>query len=125
MHAMTESVDGCQGPEQRIGVVSADGYQVAELVNPASNLAVGSLQAFLDDFMSHNGAGKIDYVHGAEVITELGRIPGNFGFYLPAMQKSDLFKTVILDGVLPRKTFSMGEAREKRFYMECRKIVQG
>jgi hypothetical protein len=46
------------------------------------------------------------------------------GFYLPAMNKSDLFKTVILDGALPRKTFSMGEAREKRFYMEARKLTE-
>jgi len=52
----------------------------------------------------------------------LGAQPGNIGFYLPTMDKSDLFKTVILDGVLPRKTFSMGEAHEKRFYMESRKI---
>jgi len=55
-------------------------------------------------------------------VVRLGRQPGNLGFYLPAMPKSDLFKTVILDGVLPRKTFSMGEAKEKRFYMECRQI---
>jgi hypothetical protein len=53
---------------------------------------------------------------------KLGSLPGNAGFYLPGMSKSDLFKTVILDGALPRKTFSMGEAREKRFYMEARKI---
>ena len=48
---------------------------------------------------------------------------GNAGFYLAGMRKDDLFKTVILDGALPRKTFSMGEAREKRYYMECRKIA--
>jgi len=48
---------------------------------------------------------------------------GNVGFYVPGMDKSDLFKTVILDGALPRKTFSMGEAHEKRFYMEARKII--
>ena len=53
---------------------------------------------------------------------KLGSQPNNAGFYLPGMNKSDLFKTVILDGALPRKTFSMGEAREKRFYMEARKI---
>jgi hypothetical protein len=57
------------------------------------------------------------------VVTQLGAQPGNLGFYLPGMPKSDLFKTVILDGVLPRKTFSMGEALEKRFYMEARKIT--
>jgi hypothetical protein len=53
----------------------------------------------------------------------LGQQPGNLGFYLPAFSKSDFFKTVIVDGVLPRKTFSMGEAKEKRFYMEARRIL--
>jgi hypothetical protein len=61
-------------------------------------------------------------VHGAEVTVQLGSRSGNAGFYLPGMAKSELFKTVILDGALPRKTFSMGEAREKRFYMEARRI---
>ena len=72
--------------------------------------------------MKDGGAEKIDYVHGKDVLVKLGSQPNNAGFYLPAMSKSDLFKTVILDGALPRKTFSMGEAREKRFYMEARKI---
>jgi hypothetical protein len=61
-------------------------------------------------------------VHGRDVVERLALQPGNAGFYLPGMHKSDLFKTIILDGALPRKTFSMGEAREKRFYMEARKI---
>jgi hypothetical protein len=56
-------------------------------------------------------------------VNRLGSQSGNVGFYLPCMDKNDLFKTVILDGALPRKTFSMGEAFEKRFYMESRKIV--
>ena len=64
----------------------------------------------------------VDYVHGEDVTVKLGSELGNAGFYLPGMSTSDLFKTVILDGALPRKTFSMGEAREKRFYMEARKI---
>ncbi|MCA1954259.1 MAG: DUF1015 domain-containing protein, partial [Anaerolinea sp.] len=78
---------------------------------------------FLDTWMQAGGAGKIDYVHGEDVLCELGQKPGHVGFYLPAMPKHDLFKTVILDGALPRKTFSMGEAIEKRFYMECRAIA--
>ena len=64
----------------------------------------------------------MDYVHGADVVERLSDEPGNVGFFLPAMQKSDLFKTVILDGALPRKTFSMGEAWEKRFYYEAKMI---
>jgi hypothetical protein len=72
--------------------------------------------------MKSGGAREIDYVHGAESTAALGAKPGNMSFYLPAMRKEDLFKTVILDGVTPRKTFSMGEAWEKRFYLEARRI---
>jgi hypothetical protein len=81
------------------------------------------VQGVLDPFLAGQGAERIDYVHGMDVVVELGRKPGNLGIFLPAMDKSDLFRTVILDGALPRKTFSMGEAHEKRFYLECRKIV--
>ncbi len=109
-----------------IGYISSDGkpaFGVIEISNPTSNLPVGTLQAFLDPFVKEGGAEKIDYVHGEEVVCTLGAQPGNAGFYVPGMDKSDLFKTVILDGALPRKTFSMGEAKEKRFYMEARKII--
>ena len=94
-----------------------------EINNPSSNLPVGTIQAFIDPFLKAGGAEKIDYVHGEEVVIRLGLQKTNAAFYLPAMAKSDLFKTVILDGALPRKTFSMGEAREKRFYLESRKIM--
>ena len=83
------------------------------LLNPSSNLPVGTLQSFLDVFLKEDGAEKIDYVHGEDVTVKLGSQPGNAGFYLPGMSKSDLFKTVILDGALPRKTFSMGEDARK------------
>jgi hypothetical protein len=108
---------------QRIGVVSSRGYGVVEVSNTSSNLPVGTLQVFLDQFMKNGGAVKIDYIHGEEAVHELGLQEGNIAYYLPSMDKSELFKTVILDGALPRKTFSMGEAHEKRFYMECRKIA--
>jgi hypothetical protein len=120
---MVKTVDSAQGPAQKIGVVGGGkGFGVIEIANPSSNLPVGTLQSFLDVFLKEGGAEKIDYVHGEDVTVKLGGQPGNAGFYLPGMSKSDLFKTVILDGALPRKTFSMGEAREKRFYMEARKI---
>ena len=109
--------------DQIVGVVAPQGLGVIEITNPTSNLPVGTLQTFLDDFLKHGGAEKIDYIHGEEAIHSLGQNPGNIAFYLPGMSKSDLFKTVILDGALPRKTFSMGEAHEKRFYMECREII--
>ncbi len=123
---MVAAVDSATGSQQAIGLVGgvADGsFGVIEIAHPATNLPVGTLQAFLDPFLETGGAEKIDYVHGEEVVVRLGAQAGNAAFYLPGMHKSDLFKTVILDGALPRKTFSMGEAHEKRFYMEARKIV--
>ena len=88
---------------------------------PSSNLEVGTLQNFLNEYQKTSPL-KVDYVHGDNVTRELGNKKGNIGFILPPMPKSALFETVIKDGVLPRKTFSMGEAHEKRFYLECRKI---
>ncbi len=122
---MVRRVEAAQGPRQLVGLVGgseAKAFGVVEIPQPVSNLPVGTLQAFLDPFLKDGGAERIDYVHGREVVCELGARAGNAGFYVPGMEKGDLFKTVILDGALPRKTFSMGEAKEKRFYMECRKI---
>lgn len=105
-----------------IGFCTCEGFGVIEVANPSRNLEVGTLQAFLDHYVKNNKDIKIDYIHGEDVVLKLGTQKGNIGFFLPKMSKHDLFKTVILDGVLPRKTFSMGEADEKRFYLECRKI---
>ncbi len=106
----------------RIGIFSHDGMKIISIAEPDFNLPVGTLQACLDAWLELKGAEKIDYVHGRQVVRDIGSLPGNMGFYLPGMAKNDLFKTVIKDGALPRKTFSMGEANEKRYYMECRKI---
>lgn len=88
---------------------------------PKVQLAVGSLQAFIDDYLK-NHRGEVDYIHGDDVTDELGSKPGNLGFKVPGMGKEQLFKTVMADGVLPRKTFSMGHAQDKRYYVEARKI---
>ncbi|MCI8479038.1 MAG: DUF1015 domain-containing protein [Oscillospiraceae bacterium] len=99
-----------------------DGSEGAVTIpNPKAQLEVGTLQSFLDQYTKEHG-GKIDYIHGEDVTRELGSKPGNIGFLLPAMGKDQLYPTVIHDGVLPRKTFSMGEANDKRFYLEARKI---
>jgi hypothetical protein len=120
---MVRAVDSATGDRQAIGLVGGGkDFGVIEIANPSTNLPVGTIQSFLDVFLKEGGAEKIDYVHGEDVTVKLGSQPNNAGFYLPGMSKSDLFKTVILDGALPRKTFSMGEAHEKRFYMEARKI---
>lgn len=86
-----------------------------------SQLAVGVLQPFLDAYLREN-EGEIDYIHGDKDLQELAAQPGAIGIALPAMEKSQLFRGVIADGILPRKTFSMGHAREKRYYLEGRAI---
>lgn len=97
-------------------------YGQIGLHHPKLNLEVGNLQAFLDDYLKQHPEAKIDYVHGEDVTEKLGMQANTMGFLLPIMDKKDFFKTVVVDGALPRKTFSMGEAEEKRFYLECRKI---
>ncbi|HZW04648.1 MAG TPA: DUF1015 domain-containing protein [Anaerolineaceae bacterium] len=119
---MIEMVSRQEPHRQSFGIITSEGYAVAHIEKPATNLPVGTLQAFLDQYIRNGGAEKIDYVHGEDVICELSGQPGNIGFFLPKMDKSELFKTVLVDGALPRKTFSMGEAEEKRFYMEARRI---
>jgi hypothetical protein len=120
---MMALVDNHRGAEHAFGIISPEGFRVAWVSHPPSNLPVGTLQAFLDTWLKQESGVKIDYIHGHDVVCSLGSQAGNYGFYLPAMPKTELFRTVILDGVLPRKTFSMGEAIEKRFYMEARRIA--
>ena len=98
-------------------------YGILLVPNPTHNLEVATLQLFLDNYIKSNPKTSIDYIHGEDVLNALCSKEQNLGFILPAIDKHDLFKTVVLEGVLPRKTFSMGEAEEKRFYLECRKIV--
>lgn len=86
-------------------------------------LPVDVLQEFLDRYLAAHPQTGIDYVHGTAALEELSARPGNCGVALQAMDKNALFSAIIAGGVLPRKTFSMGEAEEKRYYMECRKIV--
>ena len=101
--------------------VHADGTGAVTVPHPSAQLPVATLQTFLDRWLGAH-AGRIDYIHGADVVRSLASQPGNLGFLLPPMGKEALFPTVIHDGVLPRKTFSMGEAQDKRFYLEARRI---
>lgn len=85
------------------------------------SLAVGILQKFLDDYLERN-EGAIDYIHGDDVLRNLAKESDAVGFLVPTIDKTQLFSGISKDGVLPRKTFSMGHAQEKRYYLECRKI---
>ncbi len=120
---MMRRVEEGQGETQTFGVVRDRGFGTVEIHRPTANLAAGTLQPFLDELIRSGQAGKIDYVHGKCVACKLSVRENTVGFYLPNLDKNDFFKTVILNGALPRKTFSMGEAREKRYYMEARRIA--
>ncbi len=110
-----------EGRGQKFELVTKDFDKTLYIENPKSNIVVGSIQMFLDEYLS-NHKGKIDYIHGEEVTKEFGSKENNVGIIFDAMKKEELFKTVILDGALPRKTFSMGHSYDKRFYLEARKI---
>jgi hypothetical protein len=114
---------GDQSGGQRFGVASADGFSVVAFTEPVSSLAAGSLQPLLDDFARQNPRTRIDYIHGEESTRRLGQTSGNLGLFLPVISKADFFHTIVNDGTFPRKTFSMGEASDKRFYLEARSIV--
>lgn len=89
---------------------------------PVQQLTVGTLQSFIDDYLKAHKSATVDYIHGEDSVTSLTKAPDSIGFLFDGMGKDMLFKTVMLDGALPRKTFSMGHARDKRYYLEARKI---
>lgn len=109
------------GNGQKVEVITQDKEETWYIENPKSNISVGSIQIFLDEYLKNN-KGKIDYIHGDDTTRNMAKEKDNVGFIFESMAKEDLFKTVILDGALPRKTFSMGHSHDKRFYLEGRKI---
>jgi hypothetical protein len=108
---------------QSIEYISASESGRLEVAHPEKQLTVGTLQDFLDGYIKENAGVEVDYIHGVDSVKSLiGE--NSIGFIFDGMSKSELFKTVIYDGALPRKTFSMGHAEDKRYYLECRKITK-
>ncbi len=102
-------------------VIDSSGEEMLSLV-PTSKLPVGTLQGYLDDYLSRHPEVEIDYIHGIDATKQLCKTERTVGFIFDGMKKDELFDAVILDGSLPRKTFSMGHADDKRFYLEGRRI---
>lgn len=119
LSALFESASAETGFEVKWYIGSEHGSIILD--SEKGQLAVGVLQSFLDSYLKEH-EGKIDYIHDDEELIRLSQQDNAIGFLLPAMEKSQLFRGVIADGVLPRKTFSMGHAREKRYYLEGRRI---
>jgi hypothetical protein len=111
------------GTRQAIGLVEPGGrFALLEISDAPSPLAVGTLQAFIDGLVEQGGAATVDYVHGDDVLERLGAQGGCAGFHLAGLGKHELLERVVHGGPLPRKTFSMGDAHEKRYYVEARRI---
>ncbi len=120
---MRERLQAATGPRQAAGLIGPGArFSVVEIADPPSTLAVGSLQPLIDGFIEQGGATHVDYVHGDDVLERLAMSDGHVGIHLAAVSKSDLLRMVVREGPLPRKTFSMGEANEKRYYIEARRI---
>ena len=100
-------------------IVGPEGDVKVKFDQPAHPLPVGCVQMMLDE---HKDV-TIDYIHGEGSVRKLVAENKGTGILVPAMNKSLLFPAVAQGGVLPRKTFSMGEAHETRYYMETRKIL--
>jgi len=102
--------------------ITSGGHGECTAEDTGFTLPVAALQHFLDYYVSANG-GRIDYIHGDQNLETLSSRPGAIGFLLPPIDKGSFFKAVITDGSFPRKTFSCGNAEDKRYYIECRKIT--
>ena len=117
------SVCGADG-EQKFKAITADGEFEMSFTDPRHPLTVGTLQIFIDEYIKDNPGVNCDYIHGEENLLSLARKKGNVGFLFDGIEKNDLFDQVAENGVYPRKTFSMGEAKSKRYYYEMRSIVK-
>lgn len=109
-------------PAQSVICVHGEIEEKIEIPTPDKQLTVGTVQDFLDVYAASHPEVRIDYIHGEQALRTLSAPEGAIGFLFDGMHKSELFKTVIFDGALPRKTFSMGHAKDKRYYLEARKI---
>lgn len=106
--------------QTRFGFVSTAGLHILDTPDPA--LAVSRLQPALDAFLASRPDVKIDYIHGTDEVFRLGKLADTVSILLPPVKKDSFFTTIATGGPLPRKSFSMGEASEKRYYLECRAL---
>lgn len=119
LYAMKESI--CANEGYPIVCYIGQREETIYLDKTLGELPVAILQKFLDEYLKKT-QGDIDYIHGDDVLRGLAEKPNSIGFLLPNIEKNQFFKGIVMDGVLPRKTFSMGHAQEKRYYLEARKI---
>ncbi len=114
--------EGREDGKQNFSVVIGDEEKDYHFETPKGSVTVGEIQDFLDSYQKEFG-GETDYIHGDDVVKKLcSEKSDRIGFIVDAIDKNNFFEVIKKDGILPRKTFSMGHAADKRFYLECRKI---
>lgn len=121
MERYSFSLEGNVAPQQ-LRFLSAKRRGTMHFERPAEQLVVGTLQTFIDGYLERHPEARVDYIHGAKTTEGLAKQENTVGFLFEGMSKDQLFGAVMHDGALPRKTFSMGAAADKRYYTECRKI---
>ena len=121
-----ENMAGCCFGGEKKQPFTLAGPHMANVLSfeePTAPLTVGTIDEFIEYYLERHPEGRVDYVHDEPAVRALCK-KGAVAFLMPPFAKSDLFKGVVMGGVLPRKTFSMGHAEEKRYYIECRKITE-
>ena len=108
--------------KQPVTLCTREAEVTVDVLHPTSQLAVGTVQAFLDGYLESHPGVSVDYVHDEDSVRRLVEERDGVAFLFAGMKKEELFPSVDLDGALPRKTFSMGHARDKRYYLEARFI---
>ena len=104
-----------------LGVCTCEGCFALTVPGRGDDLPVMIIQDALDKYLKEH-SGSIDYIHGADTVRELSNAPDSVGLILPDIDKAGLFRWIAANGPLPRKTFSLGHAREKRYYLETRRL---
>lgn len=123
MKALVAKHAASKEADHAVGLLLGERCFLLRMANQEVSLAAEAFHLFLDPWLKAKGDVEIDYIHGEEALAELSKGDGNMGFYLPGIDKSTFFSLISEKGALPRKTFSIGEAEEKRYYLECRKII--
>lgn len=121
--AMVQAINATPEGTQAFGIIENGKAWTAVFNEAPSVICVGSIQQILDKWKDEGLYEKIDYIHGAQDLIDVSAEEKGVGFYLPPVSKNGFFQGIIHDGALPRKTFSMGEAHEKRFYIEAQQIL--
>lgn len=121
-HCALGAINSAPSGKQRFVLVEDGKFYVVTIPSTVSSISAGTIQKIIDSLREDEGI-KVDYIHGVDTTIKLAT-GGNIGILLPDVSKDTFFDSIIKDSAFPRKTFSIGHAHEKRFYLEARKITK-